>query len=126
MKSVFSLSILIAKTLMLLCISGGGFLEMVEASPAAVVPCHQEVVGEAKPQGSCDMCIPAIDSLTQHATFEATNSILDDGEGVAHVEAVYVNIFIKEFKTVYQTYDPPPEVQFKSVSPITKTTVLIV
>lgn len=130
MKKILTLTTLTTKLLMLLCVSGMGIFSVIDSVTASVnMPCHVQVESTNKKNiEPCQMCETALDSLDMDGVFALEvsdsnyleNFLADDS--AAEPIKTKINLSLDN----YQVYYPPPDVLVKSVTPITKTIVLIV
>lgn len=126
-KNVLTLSTLSLKVALLLCVSCMGFMGVVQDTFAdeGRMPCHQEVVEDTSHPGECDMCEVALDVWTQDTVLSADVSF--DAPVVVIDFFVWNEVVIDRSSVFenYQAYNPPPAVLVKSVTPLTKTIVLL-
>lgn len=128
MKTSFVLTALSTKLAMLVCVSAMGLFGLVPESIAAnPSPCHQEVTQIDETQAPCETCETALEAWEENAVATAEAKIAkvkDTGFAVDSVIERFV-LELESLAVLYQTYYPPPQVLLKSVTPNTKTIVLL-
>lgn len=133
MKKLLAISALSTKLLMLLCISFMGVVMSMPVSAQENIdsPCHvqNEIKADSKKitdTSPCSMCETALESLDVEGVFSFQS--LEDAEQKISLPLVAIPDLMIPLKIFlrYDTYYPPPIVVWKSVTPLTKTIVLVV
>lgn len=128
MKFLATTTLSVKLSLLLCVIYMGGLNLTGEAFAQLPPPCHQEVAQTEDTEAQCDMCKTALEAWEENAVATSKITLAEVTERALGADSVVENfaLELKPLEGVYQTYYPPPQVLWKSVTPNTKTIVLVV